>query len=689
VAQPLIVKPVFKTNAQWNDYVRNNDPSEEVYFQDDETCNSATDLSFNDCIHGGERKKSSIQFLSSCAGIKITDDLGAFDWTCKETSEGVVAYSLGLKHRFGLKDLIEMNGSNPVWKKNFITVSVNDDIFQESSPTVWWSNSLMLFPDSSAGTITINDDAQDTGRIFVLDNDANGDGHEVLDDKTGFTTLGNAIFTINSVNNCNSSTGGQLGGTLQCIFFSSGVDHIWLEGAYDTNSDTSSKPGVFFDLKFSQVRNLKVVNISDGGKLYIGGSSHGNRFISNEFRGNGGASSAYLGTAPETSHNLFYELVGANSTSAGTGRPFSIYGTNQVIIKTKVSNTSGNTAYGGSLRVSGSDNTVVDVYSNSSREKGISIGSGADNNTFLHMSTFNADVGLGIGNGTNENLVHNLLAVNNNYGISGGTTVDTNLSNMALINNETFGLSLHSNNGKLTGQLIVGNNGAGGDHCDIRSGVNPGYIQGTCTDTGTNLSNTYTGQASDALMIIGRDATNSFIGKVTVTDIENSTNTNGIQAYSSSNDFFNFENWYRSWGIDGSAFPASDNRGSCSSGTCRIWDFRLADTDTFFLNTSYSGVSSNDAFVAGQQCPTAVNGNETLTDFQTVPNTFLKHAMEIIFDDIGDDDGLCESDESCIYTPNYGSYQGEGDYIQNGRCNFTDGTVSNVSMFAYPLNGAL
>jgi hypothetical protein len=56
-------------------------------------------------------------------------------------------------------------------------------------------------------------------------------------------------------------------------------------------------------------------------------------------------------------------------------------------------------------------------------------------------------------------------------------------------------------------------------------------------------------------------------------------------------------------------------------------------------------------------------------------------------DEIGDDDGLCESNEACIYSPNFGVYQGHGDYLVGGTCTFQNGTVTGVQMYAYPNNG--
>ncbi len=113
----------------------------------------------------------------------------------------------------------------------------------------------------------------------------------------------------------------------------------------------------------------------------------------------------------------------------------------------------------------------------------------------------------------------------------------------------------------------------------------------------------------------------------------------------------------------------------------------LRVTDTELRDRSGDGQNPNTpAFVDGMPCPAAVDGNVALTDQQTMPNTFLLNAVESLDDWVGDEDGLCESNEACIYSPNFGSYQGEGDpYTQE--CLFQDGIVTGVTMYGYPVNG--
>ena len=126
----------------------------------------------------------------------------------------------------------------------------------------------------------------------------------------------------------------------------------------------------------------------------------------------------------------------------------------------------------------------------------------------------------------------------------------------------------------------------------------------------------------------------------------------------------------------------------CSPGdTCYLTSARLKSTDTVILNKSGNLATTNSAFpvLAGDPCPAEVNGSATATDQAVTPHTYLLNAMEIIGDELGNDNGLCESGEACIYAPNIGAYQGDGDYTTR-TCVFQNGTVTGVQMYAYPSN---
>jgi len=81
-------------------------------------------------------------------------------------------------------------------------------------------------------------------------------------------------------------------------------------------------------------------------------------------------------------------------------------------------------------------------------------------------------------------------------------------------------------------------------------------------------------------------------------------------------------------------------------------------------------------------------GNNTLshTWSDTTETIFLRNAVEIQDDDIGNDDALCESGEDCFFTPNIGRYQGHADLIDAGTIG-TGTTLENINLREYETNG--
>ncbi len=304
--------------------------------------------------------------------------------------------------------------------------------------------------------------------------------------------------------------------------------------------------------------------------------------------------------------------------------------------------------------------------------------------------------GISLTSAGDGNTFHNFLISNTARGgvyFRTAASSTNTFSNVASMDNQyPVNLQNYSNNSKFTGLLLVGTNDT--DNCNQSGGTNPGLSDQTCTTTGTDGSNSYTGgYLSDATLRTGLTAESAFVGKVSSADINNS-DTNGGASFPADPDEFdwvNFDNIYRSWGIDGSAFPNADHRSVWESGAGRIWDFRLRSSMTNpLLNRSGDGTSDNAAFVADVACPSAVDGNATATDQQTSANTYLLNAIEIVdpeaegYSSTGDHDGLCESNESCLYAPNFGAYQGQGNLIS---CTFSDGTVSGITMYGYDENG--
>ena len=128
-----------------------------------------------------------------------------------------------------------------------------------------------------------------------------------------------------------------------------------------------------------------------------------------------------------------------------------------------------------------------------------------------------------------------------------------------------------------------------------------------------------------------------------------------------------------------------DHRGPCLTGDdCGIYDVRFSSTA--------SQISHVNGTFSASSCPTSVDAAtaaNVMTDKAIVPRNYLLNAVEIMFDDIGNDNGLCESNESCLFAPHIGSYLGEGDYGNNGSCSYVGGNgVTNYTVYGYPVTEA-
>jgi hypothetical protein len=234
---------------------------------------------------------------------------------------------------------------------------------------------------------------------------------------------------------------------------------------------------------------------------------------------------------------------------------------------------------------------------------------------------------------------------------------------------------------------------------------------GSTLDAHTGLAYTCQGQdytaVSSALSITSRGSTkltSNFLGIVSAGDLANPVaKTSGTQSYASIGPYSSggvnlipsssgwdtttdkyIGNWFsftalpslheglRSWG--NTSATASD----CSSGNCGLWDFSLSKTSDLLLGYAVNGGTvALPPTPASSPCPNYLDGSRPANVLSDGTHTFLKNAVEIMGS--GNFNGLCEAGESCLYTPNFGSYQ--GDSGNNGSlhsCTYT-GSSSGVA----------
>ncbi|MEK6742261.1 MAG: right-handed parallel beta-helix repeat-containing protein [Nitrospirota bacterium] len=426
----------------------------------------------------------------------------------------------------------------------------------------------------------------------------------------------------------------------ETIISASNVNFIWLEG---TINAIGNNLGVYLDtVKYSSLRNVKADNADTG--TYLAGvvlNASSNNTLKNISGVNNGQYAIELVGA---NGNMLAHITAANNGSRGVALAAS---RNNIVKGVRTSNNGGAGIY---LVNNCYDNVFLDIVATSSFN-GIDIADGGSSNNVLSGIAVALNANDGIDLRSSDNLLMNIMSIREgSNGLVLMSGARNTVANIASADGSWDIYSLNSSTNTFTGIVKVGSSG-----CVVNGGVDPGITNGTCAMSGS----------SDAALTTGVTLTGSVLSKVTSTDVLNASNASGTESYANITDWTTFANDLRAWGNDGIAFPDYSNTGRCV-GTCRIWDWSLRSTDTVVRDV-LSKPTGNDTIT------------HTWSDASTT--TFLRNAVELS----GNGNGLCESGETCLYTPNIGAYQGHGNLVSAGT--FTDGTITGVTLLKYETNG--
>jgi len=277
-------------------------------------------------------------------------------------------------------------------------------------------------------------------------------------------------------------------------------------------------------------------------------------------------------------------------------------------------------------------------------------------------------------NAVGADTVMNLASVySGDHGIATNGLTDTVFANIAATDSVGDDLNGVSAEHLYTGVLRVTDN----TECAVL-GSSPGIGSDCSTQDG-----------SDATVAFG-SAAGALVGRITTDDAANGADTMGSADHDAIDDWTRFDQPTRGWGLDGTSFP--DHVGNCASGdTCRIWDVGLASGAATLLGVLSAPADGNAILthtwnVASLTNCDAIPGAVFDSGSSTCVSTFLRNAYERFDDGIGNENGLCESDETCIVTPNIGAYQGHGSLTSAGSIG-TGGAVENVTLMQWDTNG--
>ena len=568
---PLLVTvdPVYPSNPKWNDYVRNNNSAQDVFHQADVACTGTESGSYSACIHGGEKRKVTLTGVATCAGLTLTDSLGAFDWVCRDASGTATFYSVGLKGPAGLKDLVDAAS----WKPDSVTVRSGAALIASSAPATWWSNNVQPLPSNSAATAVVLDGAYLPGTIFTASTDQSTGGYNLAADRLGLVLLSGHKLTFNgTANTCNSASGTAIAPDQPRMICAGNRKFLWLEG------------GVLDGAFTAQGSNLLLVSVNFS--VLTGLTSQRSQGYGIELASCAGNRLSQLTILDNASNGLVFDGASLNNTLLGltaAGNRVALWlnggsgylvrdvylGANPTIQNNfEADNVTGSVlsrmlSAGGNFLFSNSSQNVITHVTAFNCFNCLELGTSSSNTVAFVTVANDINDAIDIVNGSTHNTVVQAVGVNNqDIAIWGTPSSDNNSFAQLASANSGVGLDIYSFGNVFSGNLLVGSNSS--VDCNAAAG-DGGLVSGSCANQG----------ASSATLVTGIDLTNSFVAKVTADDAVN-VESSSLVPYDNIVDWTGFANRYRGWGKEGGAFPNTNHRDACASGqTCRIWDWRL------------------------------------------------------------------------------------------------------------------
>lgn len=647
------ISALYPNNGKsWNSYVKNDGTGR--FQATDTACVSSVSGGYNACLHGGEMRKIDLSDRTSCSNLTASDNVNALNWICRTTSSGIQFVSTGLKTGKGLSDLIDWTLSSPSILPMNLTIKEGSNTLYQTTSSVWWDNPVVVVSPSAVNTaITIS------GTIYLLTSSTPiSDAGNIPQVSIG---VSNVAFLI--------KPGLRMTATAPaCVTSRYMIDVVnasfsWVEGDFDA----SLHPGgitLRSNSYFSVIRNIKVQNTGINPLCGAANSTFAsvtiqtfNNYISNVTIANSNPTGFLLNTA-NAKENLIYNISIFNSQDVTFG-------------------------VGLRLDTNVTKNFISGVLVANNASDGVSIVNSSVNNYIFNISSVNNN-GIGEKLNSSNTLLTNVMNLNN-----GNDHLQMNGAPTSTLQNYVSGATPNSHvnlSGGNTDTYFTGIFKVNSVAC-ITAGGSSGGITGTCNGavTGTRPSDINYPSTNSFLNFSATPLNQIFIGQAS-SESANSYYASGSNTYSTSVSWTSFQNFYRNLGKSGT-FAASSSRGACiAGGVCQIYDWTFRTTDTIGLNTL--PCPGNTAQLPATVVTHPLNGGGSVT--------FLRNAVEIIGDGIGDDNGFCQSFEACLYTPNVGSYQGHGNLVSasvavanTSTCSDigSTGPVTNITLYKYDTNG--
>lgn len=412
-------------------------------------------------------------------------------------------------------------------------------------------------------------------------------------------------------------------------------EFVWIEGDLE-NYPNSAAIGVS-NSKFVNLNDLKVLNNSTGVNIF------GSKFVKLQ------------------NSKLAFNYYGLNVSNSS----FLTINNNHIY----------NNLYDGIKFMSGTLNvrTINNVMANNNN--GLRVQVDLDGTNYFAFTTVINNQSNGIlflnNQAAGVKYINNIFLQNNGqygmeYGNGFAASTNTHLSNLLSMNNAKEGfrfLQLDDSSTYVTGHIY-------------NEGTNSAYPAGDPVPA----------ILVDRLFDNSTTWEDSLVGEVTSDSVLSFIEKNGSNI---TLQYLGFQNEDRLWTKKGLApYPSADQQGNCKSTECKLMDTSIRSTASLIGRASDHTLLSPQRFRVGAACPDSVDPTDNNNVSTSGPKKFLIYAVEITDDFLGNNDGFCESNERCVWSPNIGAYQGHGDLVYSKTCSFTSSTdFSNIKLIAYPNNG--
>ncbi len=631
-----VVPLVAGLSDRWNAYVRTTGEDPRAWTEE---CTLAD--TYRDCRHAGELQRVDLPAGIRCSGLTMIDSLDALDWQCVELNDEAGFASRGFKTGRGLRNLLDFTVSPPRFKPMSVTITSATRSWS-SVKTTWWTNTVASLPIAGAARLT----AENT--VYVTRADGTPDG--ILVDGNGIAVVtrpGSLLTKVMPTNACRVVNGATI--AAPCLIHVGAVSRFWVEtdiAGYDLGSDRGA------------------IHVDGGGLGEIHGQVIGRNYTT----------SLFLESA---------RAVRVVDTSVSRGGP--------VIVQASTGNLMRNVRLAGApLWVQGSAQNVFDELTVFATNTGILVNQASRASVFTRLVSFgHADNSLTLQSDGDDVLAGYTLASSTRSALGVNATPRATFHLGALLNTQEEALFTSADASTFSGITISSAIGS-----DVVTSANPQRFTGmfVITDTpscnpdvgasGLTASCGPDGLSDHTLIELTADPVVGFVGGLTTNDPVNSNDANGfasVPAAASSFDYVGAANRYRGWiGAAGGGFGLRNCPGGAPQcfadvgSTMQLFDWSLRGTDTVARGRV------GPALLITGTCPGVLA--ETYTHVSG--DTYLRAAIEMIDDEIGDDDGLCETGELCLYAANLGAYQGHGN-ARERQCAFANGTV----LYGYGTNG--